>query len=612
MAGTDRVKEQILDKADIGEIVSQYVRLQNRGGRYFGLCPFHKEKTPSFSVNPERGFYHCFGCGKGGNVIDFIMGVENLTYAEARRYMAEKLGIAIETPSGQPRSHSEIDRYQVMEQAAQFYAKCLSTHAEAQKYLQSRQLNPQAIRQFGLGFAPDNWDSLLSTMRQRRIPEKVLEELGLIIPRRENGGYYDRFRNRIMFPIRNTLGRVIAFGGRSMDPKDRAKYLNSNDTPLFNKSKVLYLLDRAKEVLKERGAILVEGYMDAISLHVRGFQQAVASLGTALTADHIQILRRYTQDFILLYDGDLAGIRAAMRGVELFFESGYTARVVLLPKGMDPDDYIKKHGPEALQTSLNNAENGFDFYVQQVAKNHDVKTTRGKMAIVESTIPLFARMNDPLIVKDSIIQLAKQLDNQEVSVVESTVQKKLKSGKFTSYTSTPEKVEHSSSLPVKDAFAAIKEPLIRMLALHRGLLIPAGVSARQAATLLSQEHIQEIAQKLAAIRENTLHDTVLERLIEEKGTNRTGNQTGNQAAALAGLFPDPQEMAFFIAVTESVPLPNVEKELDKMREELLEALRREEEKRTRQAIMKQDDPKKALQAFHERLLAERQSSQTNR
>ncbi len=326
MADTDRIKEQILEKADIGEIVSQYVRLQNRGGRYFGLCPFHKEKTPSFSVNPERGFFHCFGCGKGGNVIDFIMGVENLTYAEARRYMAEKLGIPIETPSGQPRSHSEIDRYQVMEQAAQFYAKCLSTHAEALKYLQSRQLNPQAIRQFGLGFAPENWDSLFSTMRQRKIPEKVLEELGLIIPRRENGGYYDRFRNRIMFPIRNTLGRVIAFGGRSMDPNDRAKYLNSNDTPLFNKSKVLYLLDRAKEVLKERGAVLVEGYMDAISLHVRGFQQAVASLGTALTADHIQILRRYTQDFILLYDGDSAGIRAAMRGVELFFESGYTVR----------------------------------------------------------------------------------------------------------------------------------------------------------------------------------------------------------------------------------------------------------------------------------------------
>ncbi len=226
---------------------------------------------------------------------------------------------------------------------------------------------------------------------------------------------------------------------------------------------------------------------------------------------------------------------------------------------------------------------------------------------MEATIPLFARMNDPLIVKDSIIQLAKQMDNQEISVVESTILKKLKSGKFNSYASTPEKTEQSSSLPAKDAFAAIKEPLIRLMAFHRGLLIPAGVSTRLAATLLSREHIQEIAQKLAAIRENTLHDTVLERLIEEKETGRAGNQ----AATLAGLFDDPQEMAFFIAVTESVPLPNSEKDLEKMREELLEALRREEEKRTRQAIMKQDDPKKALQAFNDRLLAERQSSQAN-
>ncbi|MGC9326064.1 MAG: DNA primase, partial [Candidatus Hinthialibacter sp.] len=399
MADVDRVKQQILEQANIVEIVGKYVRLQNRGGRFFGLCPFHKEKTPSFSVNAERGFFHCFGCGKGGNVIDFVMEMENLTYGEARRHLAAQMGIRLDPPSGARRSHDEIDRYQLMDQAAQYFAKRLQHNQTALHYLHSREVKPEHIHHFGLGFAPNEWDGLLIEFRKRKIPEKVLEELGLIIPRKDGSGYYDRFRNRIMFPIRNTLGRVIAFGGRSLDPNDQAKYLNSNDTPLFNKSKVLYLLDKAKDVLKERGAVSVEGYMDAISLHMRGFQQTVASLGTSLTPDHIQILRRYTQNFTLLYDGDAAGIRAAMRSVELFLESGRTVRAALLPEGMDPDDYIKQYGAEAMQKYLDDSKDGFEFYIEQTSVHHDIKTMQGKLEMVEAVMPLFARIQDPLLKK---------------------------------------------------------------------------------------------------------------------------------------------------------------------------------------------------------------------
>jgi len=605
MAGLDRVKEQILEKADIGEVVGQYVRLQNRNGRLFGLCPFHQEKTPSFSVNPERGFFHCFGCGKGGNAIDFIMGVENLTYAEARRHLAEKLGIKIDTPSGRPQAHAEIDRYQVMDQAAQFYAKCLQSSPVALQYLQSRELQPQHVKQFGLGFAPNEWDSLLTAFRRRDFPEKVMVELGLIIPRKEGSGYYDRFRNRVMFPIRNTLGRVIAFGGRALDPKDNAKYLNSNDTPLFNKSKVLYLLDRAKDVLKDRGAVLVEGYMDAISLHARGFTQAVASLGTALTMDHIHILRRYTNDFTLLYDGDSAGIKAAMRGVELFFETGHPVRVALLPGGMDPDDFIKKHGAEAMQTFLSQAGDGFRFYVEQTGKNYDFKTTQGKMEIVEATIPLFARIDDPLLFKECVVQLARKLDNQESSIVESAILKKLKTNKNRTY-SAPHQPEMPKGTSSKnDSYAIIKEPLIRLLAFYRGLITPKSMSVRQALTFYSDRQIETITNLLQPINEQSILDRILIGLIQAESKP----VESNIAARLSQIFPENDVQSRFIALSESEPLPSDEKDLHRMMDDIQDTMTQIQEKRKRTEILNQAkaNPQKALAAFNEILLAERKN-----
>ena len=327
------------------KIISSYSKLLRKGNRFFGLCPFHKEKSPSFSVHPERGYFHCFGCGKSGNSIDFIMDAENLTYGEARRYLATKLGIPIVSYSGEKRDHEEIDRYQVMDLAAQLYSQAIQKNTFAMEYAKNRGLSDAHIHQFSLGYAPDGWDNLCRAMKQKNIPDTVLTELGLIIPRKEGSGFYDRFRNRLMFPIRNTLSRVIAFGGRALDPKDNAKYLNSNETSLFSKSKVLYLLDQAKNVLKDKGAILVEGYMDAITLHVYGFTQAVASLGTSLTKEHVNILRRYTSDFTLLYDGDNAGINAAVRGVDIFLEMGVFPQSRSFADGCGPGRFCEKRRP---------------------------------------------------------------------------------------------------------------------------------------------------------------------------------------------------------------------------------------------------------------------------
>ncbi|MBZ0258141.1 DNA primase, partial [bacterium] len=402
MASNDPVKEQILERVDIAEIVGQYVHLKSRGGRLFGLCPFHKEKTPSFSVNAERGFYHCFGCGAGGNAIDFVIGVENLTYPEARRMLAEKLGIEIKPAHGSFRQHQEIDRYQIMEAAARYYQRNLESSKTAMEYLTKRGLTNEDIQRFGLGFASPGWDNLLYTIKKKNVPETVMDELGLLVKSNKKDGYYDRFRNRIMFPIRNTIGRVIAFGGRAMDPDDPAKYLNSNETPLFNKSKVMYLLDQAKTVIKERGAVAVEGYMDAIMLHKHDFTEAIATLGTALTGEHVHMLRRYTDKYTLLYDGDSAGIRAARRGVELFFEQGLAVKVALLPGGQDPDDYLRNEGADAMRKLLDEAAGGFEFTLQQEMQGLDPSQPQQKSAIVDGVTPLLLRIPETYIRNDYI------------------------------------------------------------------------------------------------------------------------------------------------------------------------------------------------------------------
>ncbi|MEW6237097.1 MAG: DNA primase [Candidatus Omnitrophota bacterium] len=597
----DRVKEEILDKADIVEIVSHYVHLQNKGGRFIGLCPFHKEKTPSFHVHPDRGFFHCFGCGKGGNAIDFLMAMENLTYGEARRHLAQKLGIRIES-DGPKRVHEEIDRFQVMDMAAQLFAKWLPANAKASEYVQSRGLTPESIKRFGIGFAPDAWDSLYLALKQRNIPEKVQEELGLTIPRQQGSGYYDRFRNRVMFPIRNTLGRTIAFGGRAMSSDDPAKYLNTNDTPLFNKSKVLYLLDQAKSVLKERGAILVEGYMDAISLHIHGFVQTVASLGTALTKEHLNILKRYTNRFTLLYDGDNAGINAAKKGVETFFELGLPVRTAVLPQGLDPDDFIKAEGAEALQRLLDKAVDGFEFYLNLGLQGRDPASPQGKSEIVEFMLPLVARIPDGFIRKDYIQAIAVRIGS-EIAALEASIQQKLQQS---IYKTNASQEAAPAAVAKKTPLQCAKESLIRLLAFHQGLITPDGMESAQRPPLFSEDELhKEIPPLLNALFERSSLDALLIVLMKEaKLSGKSG------AAQLDALFPENKDLSAFLAIAEAEPLPGKEKDLRKVHDETLKCLRDEAEKRRREEIVRQagGDPQKVLQAMNEMIFSNRKGN----
>ena len=605
MTTVDQVKEEILSKADIVEVVSQYVQLKSHGGRYFGLCPFHKEKTPSFSVHPERRFFHCFGCGKSGHVIDFVMEVEHLTYPEARRFFAQKLGIRMEETSGRKRTREDIDRFQVMDLAAQVYAKWLQGNSNAYQYVLSRGLLPEQIQQLGLGCSPDSWDSLYTALIQRGIPEEVQLELGLVIPRQKGNGYYDRFRNRIMFPIRNTLGRIIAFGGRALDPNEPAKYLNSNDTPLFNKSRVLYLLDRAKEWVKERGAVIVEGYMDAIALHSHGFQQAVATLGTALTKEHLTILRRYTQSFTLLYDGDTAGVNAAKRGVETFFESGFSARTALLPEGMDPDDFVRKEGTEALQGLLDRAKDGFDFYLDEVVKKYDPSLPKGKSAIVNEMIPLLSRIPEAFVRKDYIRLLAQRIGS-EVPLLEASIARSLKKGIYRRSPEKPEEIRSDRDADTRDPIRIVKESLLRLLAFHHGFLTPPGFNGEEKPSLFSSEELEELIPTwLERLREGERIDRLLSKLLAPRIW-----QGESAVMRLSVLFPENEDLTAFLAVTESEPLPATERALQKWHDELLEAIRLVAEKRQREELLRQEqgDYRKALQALDQLMFGQRKDN----
>lgn len=603
MASTDPVKEQILERADIAEVVGQYVHLKSRGGRLFGLCPFHKEKTPSFSVNAERGFYHCFGCSAGGNAIDFVMGVENLTYPEARRMLAEKLGIEIKPEHGAFRQHQEIDRYQIMEAAARFYQRNLESSKPAMEYLIERGLTAEDIKRFGLGFAPPGWDNLLYTIKKNNVPEAVMDELGLIIKSNKKDGYYDRFRNRIMFPIRNAIGRVIAFGGRAMDPDDPAKYLNSNETALFNKSKVMYLLDQAKTIIKERGALAVEGYMDAIMLHKYGFTQAIATLGTALTAEHVHLLRRYTDRYTLLYDGDSAGIRAARRGVELFFEQGLTVKVALLPGGQDPDDYLRKEGVDAMQQLLDHPLDGFEFNLLQEMKDRDPSLPQHKSAIVDGVTPLLLRIPEAFIRNDYVRMLAERIGS-DAGALQEAINAKASRTRAPQIRQTSEEPPIQKQTEVHDTMRLQKEALVRLLAFQHGFILPEGMLEAQRPWLFDDaEWAQVLPEWAAAFRVDSRLDKIIETLLGEK----PGPKTEQMAVRLSTLFPDNQDASAFLRIIESEGMPNREKELRKMHDEVMAGLQEELNKRRWQQtkLDAQADPMQALKALDQQLFAQK-------
>jgi len=346
------VIERVRLASDIVEVISDFVTLKRAGKSFKGLCPFHSEKTPSFMVSPEKQVYHCFGCGAGGNVFTFIMEHEKLSFPEALRMLAERAGIEVPRSSGEGRDRLE-PLYEALAASAAFYHGRLKTPGEgdsARKYLEGRGITAKTIDEFGLGYAPPGWENLASHLK-RRFPEESLVRAGLLVSRR-GGGYYDRFRNRIMFPVRNALGKVVGFGARALGD-EQPKYLNSPDSPVYSKSHLLYGLYHSKDHIRSEGvAVAVEGYTDFLALYRSGIRNAVATAGTSFTEGHGRVLSRFCSEVLLCYDGDAPGVAAAVRASEALLRAGLEVKVVLLPAGEDPDSFAGRIGPERLKSEL--------------------------------------------------------------------------------------------------------------------------------------------------------------------------------------------------------------------------------------------------------------------
>jgi DNA primase len=373
---SEDIIHRVRDSADIVDLISGYVSLKKTGKNHLGLCPFHAEKTPSFNVNPDKQIFHCFGCGAGGDVFKFLELQEGLNFPEAVKQLAAKAGIPLpaDSRSRQEDKQNEDERkalLAVVSDAADYFRRELEGPAgsAARAYLAKRGVSDQVVTDFALGLARPEWDGLLKHLKQKGCSHGLMEKAGLIVKRSEGEGYYDRFRGRIIFPIRDIAGQVIAFGGRVMDDS-LPKYLNSPETPLYSKSNVLYCLDKAKEpARKQKYFIIVEGYLDALACHQYGAQNAVATLGTALTEGHLRLMRRFAQNLVLIFDPDPAGVKAALRGLDLFVSSGMKVNVVSLPDNDDPDTFLKKNGYEAFASCLRKSDKFMDFVLGQVVKH---------------------------------------------------------------------------------------------------------------------------------------------------------------------------------------------------------------------------------------------------
>jgi DNA primase len=418
MAEAGSFAERVKTQADIVRIVGEYVRLKKAGQNFTGLCPFHQEKTPSFSVSSTKQMFYCFGCHKGGDVFKFVMEIERCEFPEAVRSIAEKCGIPIPRPREQsPEQHRENQQRSVLvemhREAAVFFARQLHESQEgavATAYLEDRGLNREAILRFGLGFAPPSGDGLLRHLKSR-YPEKLLEASGLF-SRDQSGRLFDRFRRRIIFPIANESAKVIAFGGRAMGD-DMPKYLNSPETPIYSKSNVLYHLDRAKESLRQNDfGILVEGYMDAISVARAGFANVVASCGTSLAESQIKLLSRFTRRIIVNYDPDAAGQAATERSLALLLEKEFEIRVLSLPGGADPDKFLKEQGADAYRKLLSGAPTYLDYLIGR-ARKMDRTTAEGKLAALNFLMPFVQRLPNRLLRSEWATRIASELQVDE-------------------------------------------------------------------------------------------------------------------------------------------------------------------------------------------------------
>jgi DNA primase len=392
--------QKVLNATDIVELVSEHgVALKQTGINFKGLCPFHSEKTPSFNVNSQRGFFHCFGCKASGDSIKFLMQIDRLSFTETVEELAKRAGIPLEKNSAQTRRQSSEEEggLRCLREAASFYRENLSGPVGkiAQKYLHQRQVSENMSERFQLGISPDSWDETLKSLKQKNIPQQIIARAGLIKSGEKTGNFYDTFRGRLMFPIKDVRGRCIGFGARAVKPDDKPKYLNSPETSYYHKSRTLYgLFEGLEDIRKKRRLIFVEGYLDVIRLHEHGFTETVAPCGTALTPEHLKIVSRYADTAILLFDGDTAGKNAALRHAHLLLPQSMESYILNLPEGEDPDTFLLIHGKEGFEQLLERKVPALDYLVQQTI-NKFPDSIQGRMQGLEELLPTLNQIKDP-------------------------------------------------------------------------------------------------------------------------------------------------------------------------------------------------------------------------
>lgn len=477
MAFPEAFLQELVEKNDIVDVVSGYVRLTKRSGaNQFGLCPFHSEKTPSFSVSPDRQIYHCFGCGKGGGVINFIMEIENLSFPEAVEFLAKRVGMPIPEEENSAESKRRRRMLDLNRDAARFFHTCLKAPEgrAAQAYMNARQITPPTATRFGLGAAPDTWDSLRNAMHELGYRDQELFEAGLV-RKGKSGGFYDTFRGRLMFPVIDVRGDVIGFSGRILGDGE-PKYMNSPETLVFNKSRNLFAMNLAKKS-KSGYIILAEGNIDVVMMHQAGFDSAVASLGTSLTAEQARLISRFTNEVVIAYDSDGAGKKASQRAIGLLEKLDVKVKVLSMTGAKDPDEFIKLKGADAFRNLLEKSENHIDYRLQTVTNKYDLTVDEQKVEFLKEASELVARLPGSVERQVYAMRVAS-LAGVPNDVVTQEVERRHKKAVRTACRENENKLSHPERQlqPGQKEFhyenpesAAAEEGIIRLLFLDQGL-----------------------------------------------------------------------------------------------------------------------------------------------
>lgn len=458
---SEEILERIKNENDIVEVISETVRLKRSGRNFMGLCPFHNEKSPSFSVSQNKQIYKCFGCGEAGNVISFVMKNRNMSFLDAVKYLASRANITLELQNEKKDKSLQKKEllYRVNLEAGKFFFSNLMSNDTAKEYFLNRGIKLETIRSFGLGYANNSWNSLMNHLKRKNISEQLMIEAGLLSVNPEKNRKYDRFRNRVMFPVFDYRGKVIGFGGRVLDDS-KPKYLNSPETLVFQKGTNLYGLNFAlKHNMKERYFIIVEGYMDLITLHQYGITNVVASLGTALTINQARLLKRYADKVVISYDADMAGQMATMRGLEILRTAGFDVRVLSIPQGKDPDEFVRSNGKEAFLKLINSAEPLIDYRLKKAEEGIDFKNSQSSILYAKKVMNILSDL-DPLE-KDVYIKKASENTGIKEQILYDMLSKRINDNNDGNNVNN--KGENGTKLYIEPAFLKAERALLKLI-----------------------------------------------------------------------------------------------------------------------------------------------------